>query len=57
MEPECETKIKAPEDLIQFLEYTREGKFSQTPTNVDMSLVRLPNYYYPTAPIHLHGIR
>lgn len=57
MEPNRETKIKAPEDLIQLIEYTREGKFSQVPIKVDESVVRFFNYYYPTEPILLHGIR
>ena len=50
-------EYNAPEEIIQFIVDTRDGKFNSSTVRLDVPAGRLPNYHHPTEPVYLHGIR
>lgn len=48
---------KAPDDLVQFIFDTKNGKFDFGSTKCDMQVRRFPNYHQPSETVYLHGIR
>ena len=50
-------KYKAPEELIQFIVDTKDGRFNSSIVTLQKHSVRLPNYHQPSDPVYLHGIR
>jgi hypothetical protein len=50
-------EFKAPDDLIQFIVDTRDGKFNCSTVTLTKNVSRLPNYQQIAEPVYLHGIR